>query len=39
MERTLKKDYIVLLECICFVYGLFSEVVSYTIYSIERYIY
>jgi len=38
MEQTLKNAYIILLVCLCFVDDLLSEVVSYTMYSIERYV-
>jgi len=38
MEQTLKKYYIILLVRLCFVHDLLSEVVSYTMYSIEQYV-
>jgi len=38
MEQTLNKDYVILLVCLCFVHDLLSEVVSYTVYSVERYV-
>jgi len=38
MEQTLKKVYIILLVCLCFVDDLLSEVMNYATYSIERYV-
>ena len=38
MEQTQKKAYKILLVCLCFFHDLFSEFVSYKMYSIERYV-